>query len=78
MGRLHDRSTEAWKKKLATPRSRDVVEAHAGVASVGTDGGIAPRQHDCAGDCADANAKFNQTAQGPREVGYLGNKTKGR
>jgi len=75
VGRLHDPSTEAIKRKLRTPRLRGVVEAHAGVASVNTDGGVAPRQHDCVGNCADANANFNQAAQGPREVGYLGNKT---
>jgi hypothetical protein len=57
--------------------ARDVVEAHAGVASVNTDGGTKPRAHDC-DDCgpnAAANEKFNQQAQGPREGGYLGNKT---
>lgn len=68
MGMLHDPSTEQIKRKLATPRSRKVVEAHAGVASVNTDGGTKPRQHDCAGDCADANAEFNSNAvAGPRE-----------
>lgn len=65
----HDRSTEAIKAKLATPRSPKVVEAHAGVASVNTDGGTPPRQHDC--DCngpnAAANAEFNQQTAGPKE-----------
>ena len=59
MGRLHDPSTEQIKRKLTTPRSRNVVEAHAGVASVATDGGIAPRQPDCAGEHCAANAATN-------------------
>jgi len=59
MGMLHDPSTEQIKRKLATPRSRDVVEAHAGVASVSTDGGIAPRQPDVAGDHSASNAATN-------------------
>jgi len=65
----HDPSTEAIKGKLATPRSRKVVEAHAGVASVNTDGGAKPRQHDCykCGPNADANAAFNQQTTGPNE-----------
>lgn len=54
-----DHSTKAILDRLATPRSRRVVEAHAGVASVNTDGGAKPRQHDCAGDCAASNADTN-------------------
>ena len=67
MGMLHDRSTEEIKRKLKTPQSRDVVQAHDGIASVNTDGGAKPRAHDCA-DCApnsDANAKFNESVKGP-------------
>ncbi len=66
MGMLHDPSTEAVKRTLRTPRSRNVIEAHAGVASVNTDSGVKPRKHDC--DCgpnAAANAKFNDKAENP-------------
>ena len=59
MGRLHDPSTEQIKRKLATPRDSKVVTAHAGVASVNTDGGIAPRQPDVAGDHSATNAATN-------------------
>ncbi len=52
MGMLHDPSTEQIKAKLKTPRDPRVVTSHAGVASVNTDGGAKPRQHDCDGDCA--------------------------
>jgi hypothetical protein len=54
-----DPSTEAIKAKLATPRSRNVVEAHGGIASVATDGGAKPRMHDSAGDNAATNAVTN-------------------
>ena len=67
---LPDKSTGAILDKLATPRDPKVTMAHAGVASVATDGGIKPRQHDCA-DCgpnAEANAKFNAGTIGARET----------
>ena len=68
MSMLHDKSTEAIKRKLKTPRSPDVTTAHAGVASVGASG-AKPRAHDCA-DCGPnsaANAEFNDSTKGPRE-----------
>jgi len=63
---LPDKSTGAILDKLGTVKdgARPVVEAHAGVQSVNTDGGkkpTAPRD----GDNADANAKFNEAAKGP-------------
>jgi hypothetical protein len=69
MSMLHDKSTEAIKRKLKTPRDPRVVEAHAGVASVNTDGGVKPRQHDCdnCGPNAAANAAFNEATKGPNE-----------
>lgn len=78
----HDASTSAVKDRLHNDLnpSRSPVTAHAGVASVNTDGGTKPRAHDC-DDCgpnAAANEEFNQAAQGPREGGYFGNKTGGR
>jgi hypothetical protein len=66
----HDRSTKQILEKLATPRDPKVTTAHAGVASVSTDGGAKPRAHDC-GDCgpnAAANAKFNAGTVGARET----------
>jgi len=74
-----DHSTAAIEHKLKTPRSRDVTESHVGVASIGVDG-AKPTQHPCdnCGPNEAANAAFNDQAQGPREVGYLGNKTGGR
>jgi hypothetical protein len=67
MSRLHDKSTEAIKRKLKTPRDPRVVEAHAGVASVNTDGGAKPRQPDSVGPNAAANAAFNEATKGPNE-----------
>jgi hypothetical protein len=67
---VHDKSTEAIKRKLRTPQERYPVAAHAGVASVATDGGAKPRAHDC-DDCgpnAAANAKFNAGTVGARET----------
>lgn len=59
-----DRSTREILGKLATPRSRDVTESHAGVASVGVSG-AAPTMPKCdAGNCA-ANAKFNNATKKP-------------
>lgn len=56
----HDPSTEAIKTKLHTSSSRKVVAAHAGIASVNTDGGAKPQAHDCEGDCnTESNAKAN-------------------
>jgi hypothetical protein len=64
MSRLHDKSTEAIKRKLVTPQPRNPVTSHAGVASVGSPG-AKPRQHDCDGDCAgpDNDALNAQLAQ---------------
>jgi len=63
---LHDKSTEAIKAKLRTPRSPNVTEAHAGVASVSTDGGVKPTQPNTDGGNVAANDAFNKTAQGPK------------
>lgn len=65
MGMLHDRSTQEIKRKLATPRCRNVVEAHEGIASVGVDGATKPQQHNRVGDNAAANAEFNDSTGGP-------------
>ena len=54
-----DPSTEAIKAKLATPRSRNVVEAHGGIASVATNSGKKPRMHGTAGNNAASNAATN-------------------
>jgi hypothetical protein len=62
---LHDPSTEQIKAKLKAPRKPDVIEAHAGVASVNTDGGKPPTQPKCDGGNCEANADFNKVAQGP-------------
>jgi hypothetical protein len=66
----HDPSTEAIKAKLAAPRDPKVTTAHAGVASVSTDGGTKPQAHDCGADCdnADANARFNDAMKPARET----------
>jgi hypothetical protein len=56
---------------LSKQRGRNVVEAHAGVKSVNTDGGLEPRQHDCSGDCAESNAEFNEASRGPREAAVI-------
>jgi hypothetical protein len=58
---------------LARKRGRNVVEPHAGAASVNTNGGKSPRAHPC-GDCGDnaaSNARFNEAARGPREAGLI-------
>jgi hypothetical protein len=68
----HDRSTEAIKARLATPRSAKVVAAHAGANSVGHDTG---KPADCSGDCsgpnASANAAFNANAAKTTRAGKL-------
>jgi len=61
---LHDKSTEAIKRKLATPQERFPVAPHAGVASVSAPG-AKPTQPRTDGGNTAANAKFNQTAKGP-------------
>ncbi len=66
MSRLHDRSTEAVKRSLRTPKSRNPVTSHEGVASVGA-AGAQPTPHNC--DCgpnAAANEAFNESVKGPR------------
>jgi hypothetical protein len=67
---LHDKSTEAIKRKLRTPQPRDPVTAHEGVASVGASGTkpTQPRTDD--GNTA-ANEAFNQATKGPRERGNV-------
>jgi hypothetical protein len=61
----HDPNTEQIKSALAKPRDPKVTTAHAGVASVSTDGGTPPTQPKCdAGNC-DSNADFNSKSQGP-------------
>jgi hypothetical protein len=67
-----DKSTAAILGKLGTlaDGARPVVESHAGISSLNTDGGkkpTAPRY----GDNVDANAKFNQSTKGPRERGNV-------
>lgn len=62
---VHDKSTEQIKAKLATPRDPKVTTAHAGVASVSTDGGTKPTQPRTDGGNAEVNAKFNASTKGP-------------
>jgi hypothetical protein len=67
MGMLHDKSTEQIKRRLKTPQSRYPVQAHAGVASVATDGGAKPTQPKTDDGNTAANAKFNEANKGPKE-----------
>jgi hypothetical protein len=62
---VHDKSTEAIKAKLATPRDPKVTTAHAGVASVSTDSGTAPTQPKTDDGNATVNDAFNQKTKGP-------------
>lgn len=73
-----DKSTKAITDRLKAPRDPKVVTAHVGVASVSTDGGTKPTMPKSDDGNVEANAVFNQAAQGPREVGFLGSKTGGR
>lgn len=72
-----DKSTGAILDRLKTPRDPSVVTAHEGVASVNAKG-TKPTMPKSDDGNVEANAVFNQAAQGPREVGFLGSKTGGR
>lgn len=65
MGMLHDKSTEAIKRRLKTPQERNPVAAHADVASVGATG-AKPTQPKTDGGNSAANAKFNESVKGPK------------
>jgi hypothetical protein len=67
-----DTSTAAILGKLGTVANgaRPVVESHAGISSLNTDGGKKPTAPHY-GDNVDANAKFNQSTKGPRERGNV-------
>jgi len=68
---LHDKSTEAIKRKLRTPQERYPVTAHEGVASVATVGGAKPMQPKLDGGNTAVNAAFNEATRGPRERGNV-------
>jgi hypothetical protein len=63
----HDRSTKQILGKLATPRDPKVTRAHAGVASVSTDGGTKPTQPRADDGNTEVNAAFNEATKGPKE-----------
>ncbi len=62
---LADKSTGAILKRLKAPRDPSVVTAHAGVASVNTDGGTKPTQPRGDDGNTEVNAAFNQATKGP-------------
>ena len=63
-----DKSTGNIMKRLKTPRDPQVVAAHAGVASVSTDGGTKPTQPKTDDGNTTVNAKFNAATVGARET----------
>ena len=65
----HDASTSAVKDRLHNDLnpSRSPVTAHAGVASVNTDGGAKPTQPKTDDGNTAVNEAFNQATKGPNE-----------